>query len=470
MEAKSEILDLLVVGGGTAGLVGARMAARLGARTALVEYARTGGDCLWTGCVPSKTLLSAARPSTADGAVSGTGPAFTEVRQRISAAIATIEPDDSPASLEAAGVAVMSGTARFTGPGEAEVDGTKVRFRKALIATGSAPLIPPIPGLETAPMVTSETIWDVEDLPARLVVIGGGPIGCELGQAFARLGSQVVILARSEILRKEDREAAMLLRESLTTDGVLVIQNAVIERVSTENGTSTVHTGDGQAYGADIILVATGRKPRTEGLGLEAVGVHCDESGFVVVDRTMRTSSRVIWAAGDVTPYPDYTHLAGVYANTAVTNAVLGLRSTVSDVIPRVTFTFPEVAAVGITEAAAKGHSTSTIHHAHADRAITEDDTAGFARIVIGKRGRILGGTIVGPRAGESLGELTLAVHQKLTTRQLAGVTHAYPTYNDALWQAAIAHALSQLRSPGVRIAVKALSRINRWRSDRSSR
>ncbi len=468
MEAKNEILDLLVVGGGTAGLVGARMAARLGARTALVENARTGGDCLWTGCIPSKTLLSAARPWATDRVVTGTNPVFTEVRQRISTAITTIEPDDSPASLEAAGVSVMSGTARFTGPREAEVDGAKIRFRKALIATGSAPFVPPIPGLDSAPMVTSETIWDVEELPARLVVIGGGPIGCELGQAFARLGSQVVILARSGILRKEDREAATVLRRSLTADGVLVIENAVVERVTTDDGTSSVHTGDGQSFAADLILVATGRKPRTEGLGLESVGVDCDESGYVVVDSTMRTSSRIVWAAGDVTPYPDYTHLAGVYANTAVTNAVLGLRSTVSDVIPRVTFTFPEVAAVGITEAVATGHTTSTIHHAHADRAITEDDTAGFARIVIGKRGRILGGTIVGPRAGESLGELTLAVQQKLTTRQLAGVTHAYPTYNDALWQAAITHALSQLQSPGVKIAVTALTRFNRWRSSRA--
>jgi len=198
--------------------------------------------------------------------------------------------------------------------------------------------------------------------------------------------------------------------------------------------------------------------------------VRCDSSGYVLVDTAMRTSVRGIWAAGDVTPYPDYTHLAGVYANTAVTNAVLGLRRTVSDVIPRVTFTSPELAAVGVTQATAPGHSTTTIQHAHTDRAITEVGTTGFARIVVDKRGRIVGGTIVGPRAGESLGELTLAVHKKLTTRDLAEVTHPYPTYNDALWNAAITDAVSRLQSPLAKVAITALAKSTRWRTDRVAR
>ncbi|MBG6192280.1 pyruvate/2-oxoglutarate dehydrogenase complex dihydrolipoamide dehydrogenase (E3) component [Arthrobacter sp. CAN_A212] len=468
MKDTTEIVDLLVIGGGTAGIVGAKTAARLGARTVLVEYARTGGDCLWTGCVPSKTLLSAGH-SAAERSHSGSSTDFAAVRQRVTNAIAAIEPEDSPAALETAGITVMSGTARFTGPGEAAVHGTTLRFRQALIATGSAPTIPPIPGLDDAPrVVTSETIWDLETLPERLVVIGGGPIACELGQAFARLGSQVVILARSEILPKEDRDAAALVRDSLRSDGVQVIEHAAVERVS-DDGTgvvSVVHTGDGQEFLADVILAAAGRRARTTSLGLDLVGVNCDEAGQVVVDEAMRSSNPTIWAAGDVTAHPEFTHLAGVHASTAASNAILGLRRKVSKVIPRVTFTSPEVAAVGVTEAGTKTQTTSTIQHAHTDRAITENQTDGFTRIIIGKGGRILGGTIVGPRAGESLAELTLAVDQGLSTRAIAGVTHPYPTYNDALWNAAVAHARSGLESPAARVAVKALAGFNRWRAD----
>ena len=465
MELTDVAIDLLVIGGGTAGIVGAKTAARLGARTVLVEQARTGGDCLWTGCVPSKTLLSAAARSATERRSTGNGTLFSDVRARIADAIAAIEPDDSPESLEAAGVSVVSGTARFTAPGEAEIDGRKVRFHQALIATGSAPSVPGIPGLAAARMVTSETVWDLEELPDRLVVIGGGPIGCELGQAFARLGSQVVTVARSEILPKEDREAAALVRSSLKSDGVQVIENASADHVSAnKDGSSTVHTADGRSFDADVILVATGRKARTADLGLDTARVKCDESGHVVVDSGMRSSNPAVWAAGDVTPYPEFTHLAGVHASTAASNAVLGLRRTVSDTMPRVTYTSPEVAAVGATEATAPGHTTSTIHHAETDRAVTEEQTAGLTRIVIDKRGRILGGTIVGPRAGESLAELTLAVQQKLNTRSLAAVTHPYPTYNDALWNAAIAHARSGLDSPLVGTAVNVLLRFNRWR------
>ncbi|WP_035764654.1 FAD-dependent oxidoreductase [Arthrobacter sp. H20] len=466
MEDSTEVVDLLVIGGGTAGIVGAKTAARLGARTVLLEYARTGGDCLWTGCVPSKTLLSAGH-SASERSFTGDGTDFDAVRQRISSAIAAIEPADSPEALESTGVTIISGKARFTGPGEADVDGKTIRFRQALIATGSAPTLPPIPGLPDAPqVVTSETIWDLQALPVRLAVIGGGPIACELGQAFARLGSQVTILARSEILPKEDRDAAALVRDSLRSDGVQVIEHAAVDRISTDDET-IIHTGDGQRFGADVVLAATGRKARTQGLGLEKVGVDCDESGQVVVDTAMRSSNPTIWAAGDVTTYPKFTHLAGVHASTAASNAVLGLRRKVSKVMPRVTFTSPEIAAVGVTEASTKTQTTSTIQHAHTDRAITENQTVGFTRLIIGKSGRILGGTIVGPRAGESLAELTLAVDQGLSTRALAGVTHPYPTYNDALWNAAIAHARSGLESPAAKVAVKALAGLNRWRTDR---
>lgn len=467
MDPVEEVVDLLVIGGGTAGIVGARTAAGLGARTLLAERARPGGDCLWTGCVPSKTLLSAARASVAAG-----GPAdFSAVRERIARAVATVEPEDSPETLRDAGITVVSGTARFTAPGRADVAGRPVRFRHALIATGAAPAVPEIPGLDAVRTVTSETVWDLRELPARLVVIGGGPVGCELGQAFARLGSRVSLVARSGILTGEDREAAALVREALLRDGVRVIEGTGVDRVdSAPRGGATVHTGDGRGLGADVVLVAAGRSPRTRDLGLAAVGIDLDPSGAVPVDACLRTAQPGIWAAGDVTPHPRYTHLAGVHASTAASNAVLGLRRRSSATVPRVTYTAPELAAVGTTEPAGRGQTVSTVRHEHADRAVTEEHTAGLTRLVVGRRGRILGGTIVGPRAGESLAELTLAVQRGMSTRDLAAVTHPYPTYNDALWKAAIAHARRALDTPVTVAGVRVLLGVDRRRTRRASR
>lgn len=461
-------VDLLVLGGGTAGIVGSKTAARLGARTVLVENKRTGGDCLWTGCVPSKTLLSAAKDAAEQRGIAGGEPDFDQVRARVTAAIRAIEPADSPESLEAAGVEVRSGTARLTGDGEAEVNGRRVRFRQALIATGSHPTVPPVPGLADARTVTSDTVWDLTELPGRMVIIGGGPIACELGQAFARLGTRVTILARTGILGKETRDAAALVRNALKADGVTVAENESAGSVeSTSDGTSTVLTSKGNRFDADVLLVAAGRTPRTDGLGLDTAGVALDDAGQILVDPAMRTSNKRIWAAGDVTQNPKFTHLAGVHASTAASNAILGLHRSVSSVIPRVTFTSPEVAAVGITDASGPGLSLSTVHLDDTDRAITEAQTAGFAQLVIGKRGRILGGTIVGPRAGESLAELTLAVEQGMSTRALAGVTHPYPTYNDAVWNAAISHARGGLDSPVATAAVRLLGAAARLRNGR---
>ncbi len=460
--------DLLVVGAGTAGLVGAQVAASAGARVLLVERHRFGGDCLWTGCVPSKALLSAAEGPAAGRA--GSAADFAAVRRRVADAIAAIEPEDSPEALEALGATVISGTARFTGPREAEINGTGIRFRQALIATGGAPVLPPIPGLEEARPVTSETVWDLEELPGRLVVIGGGPVACELGQAFARLGSTVTLLSRSGILPREDRDAVALVRSRLTADGMEVIEGAAVERVGAGGAHRTVHVSGGRSFDADVILVAVGRGPRTTGLGLDSAGVECDDAGYVRVGTSMRTSNPAVWAAGDVTPYPDFTHLAGVHASTAALNAVLGGRRTVDTTIPRVTFTSPEVAAVGLTSPSGRGSTTRTIEHSGSDRAITQQETNGFTRIVIDRRGRILGGTIVGPRAGESLAELTLAVHQKMTTRALTAVTHPYPTYNDALWNAAIAETYARFERPIPRAALKLLVGLNRRRSPRARR
>ena len=459
MTVKHPLVDLLVVGGGTAGIVGAKTAAGFGARTLLVEQGRTGGDCLWTGCVPSKTLLSAAEHAATVRAVTGAPADFAAIRQRISSAINTIEPVDSPAALEAAGVEVIQGALVFRAPGVAEVDGDTIRFRQALIATGGAPVTTGIPGLEPECVVTSDTIWDMKVLPARLAIVGGGPIACELGQAFARLGSEVTMIVRSRILPKEDPDAADLVRAALTSDRVRILENTSIENAATTGAGSRIRLGNGTAIEADSVLMATGRAPRTAGLGLERIGVDLDRGGHVLTDTRMRTSNPLIWAAGDVTANPQFTHLAGVHASVAAANAVLGLKRQVSGTVPRVTFTSPEVAAVGLpTTDAGTGHRVRTVLHSHVDRAVTEDNTGGFTRLIVDRRGKILGATIVGPRAGESLSEITLAVHKGMTTSDIAGTTHPYPTYSDGVWNAAVADVRERLAAPLMRRATAALA------------
>ncbi|WP_427131251.1 dihydrolipoyl dehydrogenase family protein [Pseudarthrobacter sp. S9] len=372
-------------------------------------------------------------------------------------------------SQKPAGVQVIKGAARFTGPGTVDVGGRTLRYRQALIATGAGPVSPRIPGLGQATVVTSETIWDLPDLPARLAVIGGGPVACELGQAFARLGSAVTLIIRSRMLPKEDPEAAGIVRESLQSDGVSIRAHATVERITPAGGGSRVHLGDGSAVEADILLLAAGRGPRTAGLGLDRIGVRLDEHGQVVTDDRMRTTSPVIWAAGDVTQNPRFTHLAGVHASVAATNAVLGLSRRVNATVPRVTYTSPELAAVGPSATGGTPNVLSrTVRHIHVDRAVTENNTAGFTRLTVDRRGRILGGTIVGPRAGESLAEVTLAVRKGLTTSDLAGTTHPYPTYSDGVWNAAIADVRERLGSPRTAAAMNILAFLRRQWLDRA--
>jgi pyruvate/2-oxoglutarate dehydrogenase complex dihydrolipoamide dehydrogenase (E3) component len=456
--------DLLVVGGGTAGLVGARTAALLGADVLLVERGRTGGDCLWTGCVPSKALLAAAS-AAADARtaarlgvhVDGVHVAFPAVMAHVRGAQAVIEPVDSAAALEAAGVRVRTGSVRFTGPGTAEVDGAEVAFRHALVATGSDPAVPPIPGLAGSGALTTDTVWDLDALPGRLVVLGGGTIGCELGQAFARLGSAVTIVeAADRLLTAEHPDAAALVTDALRRDGATVRCGAPV--VAADAG--GVELAGGERVDADALLVALGRRPGTRGLGLDAAGVATDERGHVVVDAALRTANPRIWAAGDVTGHPPFTHVAGVHASTAATNAVLGLRRRAATVVPRVTYTAPEVASVGAPE----GAHAWTRPHEEVDRAVADGRTAGFTRIVLDRRGRVVGATVVGPRAGEALAELTLAVQRGLTATDLAGVMHPYPTYGDGPWNAAIGAARARLRGPAARLGVGLLRRLARAR------
>ncbi|WP_435198934.1 dihydrolipoyl dehydrogenase family protein [Janibacter sp. GS2] len=466
--------DLVVIGGGSAGIVGAKTATRLGARVLLVERERTGGDCLWTGCVPSKALVAAA--GEASGArhghrlgidVAGVSVDFAKVMDHVRAAIQHIAPIDSVEALEEAGVSVRTAQARFTGPDSVEIDGVSVRFRQALVATGASPAVPPIPGLDEADYLTSDTVWGLTELPDDLVVLGGGTIGCELGQAFARLGSRVsVVEGASRILPREDPLAAAEVTRSLVEDGVVLHTGSGVARVEATAGSSGVlHLESGQQVPFSRLLVAVGRAPRTRDVGLDAAGVEVDDRGFVVVDALLRTTHPRIWAAGDLTGHPQFTHTASVHASLAASNAILGVRRKVDlTAIPRVTFTDPEVAAVGLeTDRVPAGLRTVDWPYSHVDRAVAEGAPEGFARLVIDTSGHVLGATVVGRRAGETLGELTLAITQGLTTRDLAGVTHAYPTYNDGAWNAAISDVQDQLERPATRRALGLLARARRW-------
>lgn len=465
--------DLLVIGGGSAGIVAAKTAAGFGASVLLVERARTGGDCLWTGCVPSKALLTAAhavaeaRAATRFGVkAQGIEVDFAQVMAYVHDTIAEIEPVDSATALRAEGVRVAFGRAELTGPAGAQVDGTPVPFRQALVATGAAPALPPITGLAEAGPLTSDTVWGLSDLPGRLLVLGGGSIGCELGQAFARLGATVTVVeALQRLLPREDADAAAVLRTALDEDGVTVRTDVAVTQIVTDGEGRHAVLADGSTVGFDAVLVAVGRRPRTAGIGLEAAGVTIDERGFITVDARLRTSNPRVWAAGDVTGHPQFTHTAGVHGSLAASNAVLGLRRRVDvATIPRVTFTQPEIAAVGVGAEQAKRHGLHvvTVGHGEVDRAIAESRTAGFTRLVLDRKQRVVGATIVGPRAGESFAELVLAARHGLRARDLAAATHAYPTYGDGVWKAGIEQVQQRLAQSGMRRVTSLLARRRR--------
>ncbi|MCD9899437.1 FAD-dependent oxidoreductase [Streptomyces sp. MT29] len=446
--------DLVVIGGGSAGLTAARTAGRFGARTLLVERDRLGGDCLWTGCVPSKALLhvaadvQAARRATAYGLPQVAGPAdLAAAMGAVRRAIGAIEPHDSAEALAPYGVDVTHGTASFTGPGTLTAGERVVSFRYALIATGSSPALALVPGLAEAKPLTSDTVWELAELPRRLVVLGGGPIGCELGQAFARLGSQVTLVeAMDRLVPREEPRASQRLRERLQSEGVTVLTGYRAERVCTD----AVH-GPGGPLPYDSLLAVTGRHADTVGLGLEAAGVELTETGHVRTDARLRTANHRIYAAGDVTGRSAFTHLGGTQGGAAAVDALLGVRRPIDyRAVPRVTYTDPEIAGVGLTsdEAHAKYGDSARIHtleNDRVDRAVADGRTEGFTTLVLGPRGRIVGATVVSPRAGETIAHLAAAVRLGWTPSDYARTVHPYPTYADGPWHTALADVYARL-------------------------
>jgi pyruvate/2-oxoglutarate dehydrogenase complex dihydrolipoamide dehydrogenase (E3) component len=460
--------DLAVVGGGTAGLVAAFGAAGLGARVCLVERASTGGDCLWTGCVPSKSLIAAAtlahrmRTAYAVGLRSASPNIdLSEVMAHVQRAQATLAAHDSPERLRSAGVDVVEGDARFLGPGRMLAGNQEIRFRSALVATGSRPVLPPLPGLEHVGALTSETVWGLRELPPRLAVLGGGPVGCELGQAFGRLGSRVTLIENAgSLLPQEEPEAGELITDRLRSEGVDVRLGARVLRAEPGPAGPRLwleRAGVEEPVEVDRVLVAVGRRPATEGLGLETVGVATDDSGAVIVDDRLRTTARGIFGAGDVTGVLPFTHVAAYQSRTLLGNALFGLRRRAAyDALPWVTFTDPEVGRVGLTEAQARQRwgaraVVARFDYAGLDRAVCAGEAVGFAKLVANPKGRLVGATVVGPGGGEAMAELAARVATGGSIAGLSQAVHAYPTFSEGPARAADDYLRARWLNPRVR-------------------
>jgi pyruvate/2-oxoglutarate dehydrogenase complex dihydrolipoamide dehydrogenase (E3) component len=443
--------NLVVLGAGTAGLVSAAGAAGLGGRVALVERDFMGGDCLNVGCVPSKALIAAARvAATVRNAGQygvevppGTRVDFTTVMERMRRLRASLSPTDSAARFRGLGVDVFLGSGKFTGPDAVEVAGKTLRFRRAVIATGARASTLPIPGLAGAGYLTNETVFSLTELPRRLAVIGAGPVGCELAQAFARFGSEVTVLEIApQILPLEDRDAAGLVEQSLIRDGVRFVVDCKIQSVQKQDGDRVLQIesrGERGEVRADAILVGGGRTPNVEGLNLEAAGVTYDARQGVHVNDRLQTSNPNIYAAGDICSRYKFTHLSDAHARIVIRNALFFGRAKASALIlPWCTYTDPEIAHVGLYEheAQKQGIAIDTIRQdlAHVDRAVLDGETAGFVKVHLAKgKGNILGATILGAHAGDLISEITLAMTGKLGAGTLAETIHPYPTQAEAI-------------------------------------
>ncbi len=441
--------NLVVLGAGTAGLVAAAGAAGLGAKVALIERRLMGGDCLNFGCVPSKALIRSARVAAtvrdarAYGVDAGEPQVdFSRVMARVRSLRAGIAHHDSAARFHGLGVEVFLGEGRFVSPDAVEVEGQRLTFARALIASGGKPAVPPIPGLAESGFLTNETVFTLTALPPRLVVLGAGPIGCELAQAFRRLGARVALLGKEErLLPREDPEAGELLARRFEAEGITLHLGSHVTHVEVHGGVKRVHFERAGAVGiveGESLLVAAGRAPELESLQLEAAGVRHGAHGVEVDDR-LRTSNPRVYAAGDICSRYKFTHAADALARVALQNALfLGRKKASALVIPWCTYTDPEVAHVGLTaeEAAARGEAvvTLTVPMSSVDRAILESETEGFGRIhVEAKSGKLLGGTLIGAHAGENIGELALAMTQGLTVGALASTVLPYPTQGEVL-------------------------------------
>jgi pyruvate/2-oxoglutarate dehydrogenase complex dihydrolipoamide dehydrogenase (E3) component len=455
--------NLVVIGGGTAGLVTAAGAAGLGAKVALVEKHLLGGDCLNVGCVPSKAVIRSSRVCSdlRDAGRCGlkiqgnTEIDFPAVMRRMRQIRARISDHDSAKRFKELGVDVFLGEGQFQGSDRVEVAGKTLRFKKAVIATGTRPVHPAIDGIAEAGFLTNETVFSLTERPRRLAVIGGGPIGCELAQAFRRLGCEVTLFHNaSHILNREDNDAADIIRQSFARDGIRLVLACKTKRVEKRNGDKVIHIECGEkaeAIAVDEILAGTGRAPNVEGLNLESVGVAYDRREGVKVNDHLQTSNPSIFAAGDVCLNYKFTHMADATARIVIQNALFGGRKKLSRLtIPWCTYTDPEIAHVGMYERDAREKGMEVESYVRllkdVDRAIADGEEEGFVKVHV-KKGtdKILGATIVARHAGEMISEVTLAIVANVGLKKIGQVIHPYPTQGEAIKQAADAYNRTRL-------------------------
>jgi pyruvate/2-oxoglutarate dehydrogenase complex dihydrolipoamide dehydrogenase (E3) component len=463
--------DLLVIGAGSGGLSVAAGASQMGADVILLEGHRMGGDCLNFGCVPSKALIASAKVAHIQSHAAPYGVAnavpqvdYAAVKDHVQGVIDTIAPVDSQERFEGFGVRVIREYGRFVSPGEVEAGDHRIRARRVVIATGSSPLVPPIPGLDSVPFETNETIFDLRDKPEHLLIIGGGPIGMEMAQAHVRLGCKVTVIEGAKALGKDDPELAQVVIDSLRDEGVEIFEGAMVSEIGGQAGAVEVTSKDGRVFRGTHLLLAIGRKANTEKLNLEAAGIEPTRTG-IQVDDQLRTTNRKVYAIGDVAGGLQFTHVAGYHAGVIIRSALFGMRSKASTRhIPWATYTDPELAQVGLTEAQAREQFGDRLEVArfdfhHNDRAIAERKTKGFIKVMVVK-GRPVGASIVGHQAGELINLWSLALANRLKMGQIAAMVSPYPTIGEVNKRAAGAYFSPRLfDNPLIRRVVRFVQR-----------
>lgn len=442
--------DICVIGAGSGGLSVAAGAVQMGARVVLIEADEMGGDCLNTGCVPSKALIAAAKAAEAQRrGFRGIAPMepqvdFAAVKGHVEAVIEEIAHVDSQERFEGLGCTVLRAFARFISPREVQAGDTIVRARRFVIATGSRALVPPIQGVESVPYLTNETIFELRERPRHLIVIGGGPIGVEMAQAHRRLGCEVTVIEGARVLGREDPELAAVVTQALQAEGIALVEGQSVVRLAGTEGAVEVTLADGRQVTGSHLLIAVGRKVALEGMNLDAAGVAHTAKG-VTVDARLRSSNRRVYAIGDAAGGLQFTHVAAWHAGIVIRQAVLGLPAKADPhALPRATYTDPELAQVGLTEEEArKAHGDAlTVVRAefgHNDRAIAEGKGKGLIKVMV-VRGRPVGASIVGPQAGELIGLWALAISARLKMSAIAGMVAPYPTLGEVSKRAAGAY------------------------------
>ncbi|WP_114966456.1 dihydrolipoyl dehydrogenase family protein [Alkalilacustris brevis] len=466
--------DLGVIGAGSGGLSVAAGAVQMGARVVLIEGGEMGGDCLNHGCVPSKSLIAAARAAHAVGAgapfgVTAPGGAvmdFAATKDHVAGVIAAIAPHDSEERFAGLGVKVIRDWARFTGPRTVVAGNFEIRARRFVIATGSRPVAPPVPGLDAVPYLTNETIFALRKRPDHLIVLGGGPVGLEMAQAHRRLGSMVSVIEAERALGREDPELAAIVLEKLRAEGVTIHEGTALEGLRGTAGAIEAELDTGAVLHGSHLLVAAGRKPNVERLDLDRAGIRHDDSG-ITVDAGLRTSNRRVYALGDVAGRGQFTHLAGYQAGVVLRSALFGLPARVREGhIPRVTFCDPELAHVGLSEPEARarhGDAALTvlrIPYTESDRARAEGHGNGLVKVMV-VRGRPVGAAIAGPQAGELIATWALAISAGLKMSAIAATVLPYPTLNELNKRAASAYFSPKLfDNPVVKRVVRTVQRV----------